>query len=330
MPSKGGGEATALSPALETKAGASSGVSGGTGTAHPQRRPRAFPAQGSCFPSQHPRQQEGEQVPGCPHGGSPCPATPEHSFPSPGIHPHWAPARRARRDSRDLLRNPGQEAPLDACPSGLEQTLERSSLLGFKVFPILKNSWQPPLNPSAGKASLFLFRLRFQPGCPPLTPAVPMCRALPWGCGRWVPGPPRAPSPAPASPPSPSALWIQFLPQQPTSKRGPRGSPPATTNRSRKHLSRQPGLARSLCTPARGSDLQPSRLPFLWGSAKKPPQFLASGRCCRQALWQRGRLGFGASRRCLASPGVGRRDVWRREQGQHIVFSNKGIKHLKP
>lgn len=63
--------------------------------------------------------------------------SPQCGFPSPGVHPRWAPAHRSHRDSHGLPCNPGQEAALDACLSGLEQTLERSSLLGFKVFPIL-------------------------------------------------------------------------------------------------------------------------------------------------------------------------------------------------
>lgn len=81
--------------------------------------------------------------------GHPC-----EPFPSARHHSSPAPACGARRHGRDLLHNPGQEASLAACPSGLEQTLEKSSSSGLQAVPTLKNSLQPPLNPSAGEASL--------------------------------------------------------------------------------------------------------------------------------------------------------------------------------
>lgn len=277
---------------------------------------------------------EGSSTLGCPHGGSPWPgaeppAASQRGFPSPGIHPRWAPARRAHRDSRDLLRNPGQEAPLDACPSGLEVTLERSSLLGFKVFSILKNSQQPPLNLSAGKTSLSLLRPRFQPGCSPPTPAVPCRGAVAGGC-RVCPVLP-APLQPLLLPPLP--FGFNFLPRQPMSKRGPRGSPQATTNRSRKHPSRRPGLARSPRTPARAATSKPSQSPFLWGFAKKNPTPSswrvgdAAGRHSGKGdIWVSVLPGGFWLLRVREEEGM----LWRREQGQHLVFSNKGIKHLKP
>lgn len=276
----------------------------------------------------------------CPHGGSLCPgvelpAAPAARFPITRHPSSLRSSSRSPQGQRDLLRNPGQEAPLDACPSGLEQTLERSSLLGFKVFPTVKNSQQPPLNPSAGKTSLFLLWPRFQPSRSP--PTLP-CRAM----GLWPVGAESTPCSQPGSslssfPPLP--FGFNFSP----GSRCPNGAPgaphQAATNRGGKHPSRRPGLARSLCTPSRAATSSPAGCPFYGDLQKKPknpqqktqPQFLASGGRCRQALRQRGRLGFGASRQFLASPGVGRRwDVWRREQGQHLVFSNKGIKRLKP
>lgn len=90
-------------------------------------------------------------------------------------------------------------------------------------------------------------------------------------CSAHVPCPPCPPSPTPACCPSPPALWIQFLLQQPMSKWGPRGSPSATTNCSSKHPSQWPGLVRSLCTPARAVTCSPAGCPFYGHLQKKPP-----------------------------------------------------------
>lgn len=107
---------------------------------------------------------------------------------------------------------------LDACPSGLEQTLERSSLLGFKVFPILKTSRQPPLNPSAAKPSLSMLP-NGSPSSHPCRARIPCHADAADGC--FV----HPELPAPVSPPSPSALWLQFLPLAADVQMGPQGTP---------------------------------------------------------------------------------------------------------